>query len=368
MKTKRLILTLLMAFMVPLAVNAQNYIYGPNGFDDLYFPSGIPSGWTTFNDYGTGTVASNGEKLVFTSTELGSLNGQNISMFGVKMGSLGTILRVVKIGFKLKPSVRNSNLIFRVAYISNNTITEIATIAGNNSLFNSGDLHDPIIEAPFSYITALPQGARIAFMMASSANNRIWYLDDLYVQEVIPTGLVAGNITHESVELSWDAMTGVDQWQLEYEVNGNGIWNSVVVVNNSYTLTGLEANTSYRARVAVKKGNYISSYSIMSSFTTLNAPVAVGRDNPYECDFDLPVGWNMANFHNWQTADVYNEWIYDGTHLSITNRTSSNSNTQNAYINRSCAIYLMASIPACFALIGVLKSGSPMLNEMMSIP
>ena len=344
MKTKHLLLTLLLALLVPLTATAQSYIYETNGFDDLYFlTDGVPSGWTKFNQYGTGTIASNGEKLVFTSTSLGSLNGQNASMFGVKMDSFGTILRVVKIGFKLKPSAKTSSILFRVGYYLNNTFNEIGTIAANNPLFNSNDLHDPIQEVPFSFVTELPQGARVAFVMATSANNRKWYLDDLYVQDVVPTGLVAGNITHESVELSWDAMTGVDQWQLEYEVNGNGIWNSVVVVNNSYTLTGLEANTPYRARVAVKKSNYISSYSIMSSFTTLNAPVAVGRDNPYECDFDLPVGWNMANFHNWQIADVYNEWIYDGTHLSITNRTSSNANTQNVYINRSCAIYSFKS-------------------------
>ena len=343
MKTKQLLLTLLMAFLMPLAVNAQNYIYAPNGFDDLYFPSGIPSGWTTFNDYGTGTVASNGEKLVFTSTELGSMNGQNISMFGVKMSSFNTSYRVVKIGFKLKPSARNSNLIFRVAYISNNTITEIATIAANNSLFYSGDLHDPIVEVPFTFVTELPQGARIAFMMASSTINRVWYLDDLYVREVIPTGLGGRNITHESVDLSWDAITGVDQWQLEYEDFATGLWTSVVALNNSYTLTGLEANKTYRARVAAKKGNYISSYSTMLTFTTLNAPVAVGRDNPYEHGFDFPVEWNMSNFHNWDMADVFNEWVYDGAHLSITNRTSSNANTINEYINQRCAIYAFKS-------------------------
>lgn len=343
MKTKHLLLTLLMAFLMPLAAMAQNYIYAPNGFDDLYFPSGIPSGWTTFNDYGTGTVASNGEKLVFTSTELGSMNGQNISMFGVKMSSFNTSYRVVKIGFKLKPSARNSNLIFRVAYISNNTITEIATIAANNSLFNSGDLHDPIVEVPFTFVTELPQGARIAFMMASSTINRIWYLDDLYVREVIPTGLGGRNITHESVDLSWDAITGVDQWQLEYEDFATGLWTSVVALDNSYTLTGLEANKTYRARVAAKKGNYISSYSTMLTFTTLNAPVAVGRDNPYEHGFGFPEEWNLANFLNWDMADVLNIWVYDGEHLSITNRTSSNANTINEYINQRCAIYAFKS-------------------------
>jgi hypothetical protein len=346
MKTKHLLLTLLMAFLMPLAVNAQDYIYGPNGFDDTYFPNGIPSGWATFNSYGTGTVASNGGKLVFTSTALGSMNGQNVSMFGVRMNTLDTELRVVKIGFKLKPSARNSNLVFRVGYFRNNslnTFTEIATFAGNDPLFYSGDPRDPIIEAPFSYVTELPQGARLAFMMAASANDRKWYLDDLYVQDVIPTGLSAENITHESAELSWDAITGVDQWQLEYEENGNGIWSSVVAVDNSYTLTGLEANRSYRARVAVKKGNYLSSNSIMLPFITLNAPVTVGRDNPYEHGFDFPVEWNITNWANWQAADVYNEWIYDGTHLSITNRTSSNANTQNAYVNRRCAIYTFKS-------------------------
>ena len=36
MKTKHLLLTLLLALLVPLTATAQSYIYETNGFDDLY--------------------------------------------------------------------------------------------------------------------------------------------------------------------------------------------------------------------------------------------------------------------------------------------------------------------------------------------
>ena len=97
---------MLLALVVPLTAKAQDYIYGPNGFDDLYFPSGLPSGWATITSYGSGTVKSNGGKLVFTATALGTNpSGQNMASFGVKMNALDTEHRVVKIGFKLKPSI-----------------------------------------------------------------------------------------------------------------------------------------------------------------------------------------------------------------------------------------------------------------------
>ncbi len=352
MRTKHLLFSLLLALMAPFAAMAQEYIYGPNEFDDLYFPSGLPSGWTTFNNNGTGTVGSNGDKLVFTSTELGSVNGQSISMFGVKMNTLDTDKRIVKVGFKLKPSAKTSNLLIRVVYFtSSSSFTEIATIAGNNALFNSGDLHDPIMEASFSYITELPKNARIGFVMAASAINRTWTLDNLYVQDVVPTGLQASNISYESVDLHWNAISGISQWQLEIEDNyGMGVWSTVATtLNNSYTLTGLEANKAYRVRVAAKKSNYISSYSVMSSFRTLYAPVEVGRNTPFEESFDYPVNWTMANWTVYGDQNYnFNKWttdgsvlpLYDGVCLSISNETTS---PQNEYNDRRCAIYTYKS-------------------------
>ena len=280
MKTKQLFMIMLLALMVPLTAKAQDYIYGPNGFDDLYFPSGLPSGWATITSYGSGTVESNGGKLVFTATALGTNpSGQNMASFGVKMNALDTEHRVVKIGFKLKPSRKSSNIGFLVGYFtSGSNFTTLGMIFGNDDLFNSGNLHDPIIEAPFSYITKLPQNARIAFQVVAGATNMIWYLDDLYVQDVVPTGLDASDITYESAVLNWNTLTGISEWQLEMEESyGTEVWNTVgVVSDNTYTLTGLAANTTYRVRLAAKIGDYISSYALLE-FTTMHAPVEEGN-------------------------------------------------------------------------------------------
>ena len=271
---------MLLALVVPLTAKAQDYIYGPNGFDDFYFPSGLPSGWATITSYGSGTVESNGGKLVFTATALGTNpSGQNMASFGVKMNALDTEHRVVKIGFKLKPSIKSGNIGFLVGYFtSGSNFTTLGTIFGNDDLFNSGDLHDPIIEAPFSYITKLPQNARIAFQVVAGATNMIWYLDDLYVQDVVPTGLDASDITYESAVLNWNTLTGISEWQLEMEESyGTEVWNTVgVVSDNTYTLTGLAANTTYRVRLAAKIGDYISSYALLE-FTTMHAPVEEGN-------------------------------------------------------------------------------------------
>lgn len=263
MKRKHLLLTMLLALMVPLAAKAQTNIY------EMDF-AGSPYGWDTYNTLGTGTVAVNSSgKLVFTAKTLGGNSG---CVFGDKMCDLTneTGERVVKVGLTLKPSEATNEFLFAVGYFANgsSTFTSKQAFSSKDNAFK--DLHGNPQEASFTVVMEMPAGARIAFQMVSTFVNKFWWLDDVFVQDVVPSNLTASNLTHESVDLSWDAH-GASRWEIRYKKTSATEWTNVLgVPSSSYTLGNLESNKPYCVQVRAKAatGNYYSSWSQQLSFTT----------------------------------------------------------------------------------------------------
>ena len=268
MKRKHLLLTLLLALMVPLAAKAQTTIY------EMDF-AGSPYGWDTYNTVGTGTVAVSNGKLVFTAKTLGTLSGNSGCTFGDKMCDLTneTGERVVKVGLTLKPSEATNatnQFMFAVGYFANgsSTFTSKQAFSSKDSAFSG--FHNNPQEASFTVVMEMPAGARIAFQMGSTFVNKSWLLDDVFVQDVVPSNLTASNLTHESVDLSWDAH-GASRWEIRYKKTSATEWTNVLgVTSSSYTLEGLESNKPYCVQVRAKasSGQYYSSWSQQLSFTT----------------------------------------------------------------------------------------------------
>jgi hypothetical protein len=87
----------------------------------------------------------------------------------------------------------------------------------------------------------------------------------------IPTNLTANNISTSSATLNW-SMGDANAWVIEYKSASSATWGSeIYVVNNNYTLTNLEPNTTYQVRV---KANCItatwSDWSDVLLFSTLS--------------------------------------------------------------------------------------------------
>jgi len=100
----------------------------------------------------------------------------------------------------------------------------------------------------------------------------------------IPTKLTVSNITMESAMLSW--WGGSATYDVQYReagANNEAEWQTVSTDGLSYTLTDLNRNTEYEWQVRKSDGEW----SEISTFTTLNAPVApeivtidhIGYDN-----------------------------------------------------------------------------------------
>ena len=80
-----------------------------------------------------------------------------------------------------------------------------------------------------------------------------------------PSGLTTTNISSNSAMLSWNAVTGAVNYNVQYKTSGSGMWITAVAstVSLSYSLSGLSALTAYDWRVGANCGNYT-----VSSFNT----------------------------------------------------------------------------------------------------
>ncbi len=86
-----------------------------------------------------------------------------------------------------------------------------------------------------------------------------------------PTGLAASGITSSSATLSWNAMQCAAKYKLQYRKQGTSSWTSVTVATTSYTVTGLQASTTYEYRCqtyCTESGSTKSGFSSIATFTT----------------------------------------------------------------------------------------------------
>ena len=69
----------------------------------------------------------------------------------------------------------------------------------------------------------------------------------------VPTGLTASDIQEESITITWNN-ADVDGWNIQYRPTG-GQLSTATATTNSYTITGLTANTTYEIQVQANCGD-----------------------------------------------------------------------------------------------------------------
>ena len=301
MKTKHLLLTLLMAFMVPLAVNAQSSLPFSENFNSVPVNQ-LPTDWVLSSTQ-VGTVTAVVQKETPTSTNrilvMGVTklqNGNGALAVQIPTNEIGK--KLVKMTFKLMPTSANSGT-FRVV-----CTTTSFTGAMNIAEFNASDL----TVGSWNYITVpvtLSSTRTITFSVVTNTANTGWAIDDVSVTDgYIPANVTSSNITDTSVEVSWDAQSGITEWQVLYSASWD--WDDPVTfttTTNSCTITGLDENSLYYVKVAAKKGSYLSSYSERYGFTTLQR---MDRDHPITENFEQTYNWNNWIFRNTDTSP---RWI-----------------------------------------------------------
>ena len=127
-----------------------------------------------------------------------------------------------------------------------------------------------------------------------------------------PTGLTAGEITGESIAISWNASANAEGYNIQYSPQGGSI-SSASSTTNSYTISGLTPNTTYQIQVQANCGDgNLSGWSESISVST------TGIDNylsnsialyPNPASDVINVQCTMYNLQEVEVIDVYGKVI-----------------------------------------------------------
>lgn len=83
-----------------------------------------------------------------------------------------------------------------------------------------------------------------------------------------PTGLIVSNLTQTQAKLNWNAVSGIQYYQVQYKKNSSSVWNKIdSLQGTSITLGGLTSGTLYDWKIKTE----CSGFSPIQNFTTLSS-------------------------------------------------------------------------------------------------
>ena len=177
---------------------------------------------------------------------------------------------------------------------------------------------------PFSFSNVNATSGRIALRYTSTNSTASWNLDDFTVfipqSCPAPAGIAFSDETTESAVVSWVNDSNVNSWDVQYGVSGFalGTGTTANVTTNQYTITGLNAETSYDVYVKSICGDDEGIW--VGPYTFETAPSCTDM-----CTFTLVLddtfgdGWNggvVTISQNGQTVGTYT--IDDGYSATYT--------------------------------------------------
>ena len=259
MKSKKLLLLLLMALIAPWAMNAQNSIPFNEGFEGMTSADDLTAaGWTlSTTESGTFLAIETTASNVYEGSKSLNLDAWNASSsssvqyLGLPLvaGNLNTL----QLSFAYKVTSGTINVGYLTDATDFSTFTSLVQYSSSSSFaVKTVDLS----EAPAT-------AARLAIKYTG------WYRCylDAFVVGPVPTceaatSITASNITATSATITWEGEVG-DYWNLDY--NGT-------VVNNisalTYNLTGLTEGTNYTVKVQNVCDNGATTDWVSTTFRT----------------------------------------------------------------------------------------------------
>jgi chitodextrinase len=130
----------------------------------------------------------------------------------------------------------------------------------------------------------------------------------------VPTNVTPSAITHESITLNWDADANVNSWNIQYRPQGGQLSNTTTNTN-SYTITGLQPETTYEIQVQANcgDGNFSEWTSAITATTTTGIESWLSNSmslypNPAKEYVDIRVDGEL-NVKMMEVYDVYGKLI-----------------------------------------------------------
>ena len=165
------------------------------------------------------------------------------------------------------------------------------------------------------YEGTFPANTKYIAIKYISDNKFYLYIDDFSATVpptcIKPKGLTTGNVTNESVQLSWTS--DADNFNVQYKKTADADWTDVSgdITATTYTLEGLTAETAYQVRVRTYcDASDQSDWTDAVAFTTKPAPIT---SFPYTEDFNTLTSGIPANWDNAEgtTTTASYKWNHD---------------------------------------------------------
>ena len=267
MKSKHLLLMLLLALLAPWAANAQEPIPYNEGFETMSSADDLTTaGWISYQ-------SSSGSFLAIETSALnvhGGSQALNIDSWDASSTSdwvvvglpiVNEAINGLQITFSYKVSTGNVS----IGYLTDaDDASTFVPLQQYNASSSYTTITKELDEAPAS-------AARIAIKYQN------WYrcyIDDIEVKALPtclkPTNLMASNITTNTANLSWTANSGESVWTIFYKKTTDENYTEVSnVTDNPHTLPGLSEATNYQFYVVAHcSATDISDPSSVKTFST----------------------------------------------------------------------------------------------------
>lgn len=282
MKSKSLLLLLLLALIAPWAANAQQALPYSYGFEDNDLSV---DGWTTSEistNSGINSVAANSGSYSFRFS-YGDEDAYLVSPV-LTGGTNG-----VDLSFYYKAHNASYPDHFRVGYTTDASVTDPSGFTYGEQITSSTSWQE--------YTAPLPAGTvRVAVWYDEGNYDDGWYLylDDFSFTAASPypkpTGLTVDAVTNTTATLSWTENGTATQWQICLNDDET---NPIMATTNPFTLTGLTAGTAYTAKVrayisASAQSNWSGSQPFRTNFCADDEMCAIS----YELTDSYGDGWN----------------------------------------------------------------------------
>ena len=260
------------------------------------FNSGLPDGWSIVGDLTNDNTRARSGNGIWTSSKSTSDNY--------------LITEPVEGTFEFYARAYNKS------YASTVVVYEYTGSGLGTQLYTTGSMYTATTPAWSKFSFTLPSGGRVAIVLNYAAIDDVTYTEFVEGSCKQPLNFAATNITANSADLSWNKGDEEQtQWQIVYSTDSEFDKDAATPINvnsTSYTLTGLNDNTTYY--VAVRSYCSVEEQSawVSSSFKTLRAPIA---SYPWSENFNgltsgIPDGWD--NTEGTTTYDSY-KWNYSSS-------------------------------------------------------
>ncbi|MBP5401468.1 MAG: choice-of-anchor J domain-containing protein, partial [Bacteroidales bacterium] len=181
---------------------------------------------------------------------------------------------------------------FAVGYMTD--INDASTFVAIET-YNGTELTTDYVKKTVDF-TSAPANAIIALRQFDCYTSYYWLVDDITVKVIpsceVPTALTATNITSGSAVLGWTANNGETDWTVYYKQTSEGSYTEITgVTDTSYTLTGLDAFSSYLFYVVANcSPSDNSEASEVYAFTTSCEPITITTIENYTQGFEEYTG------------------------------------------------------------------------------